>query len=293
MKAEKTEVPVKNPARLEVLKRIDEYEKNEWWTRDVEEDPPTRPLKEGECDYLRKKLINKIKTRITFRKVLKLCKKLSAEHLLILSEETGTEKLKSLKKRGAIITCNHFNAFDSFALDLVFDKYLGKYFGLSFGRQYLWRVIREGNFTSNPGIYEPLFKNCNTLPLSSSFAVMKEFMSAVKTLLKKGKKIIVYAEQGMWWNYRKPRPLTPGAFRFAVENDVPVIPVFITLKDSAYFDGDGFPVQEYSVHILEPIEADKNKSLKENIEEMKENNYLQWKKCYEETYGIPLEYLKK
>lgn len=273
----------KSKERLEVLARIDEYERKGWWTKDVEDDPPTRPLKPGECDYLRKKLSSKIKARVTFKKVLKLIAQLQEANQFILKPAIGDEKLKEFIGKGAIVTSNHFNAFDSFALDLVFDKYLEG--------DFLYRVIREGNFTSNPGMYTPLFQNCNTLPLASSFEVMKEFMHAMKVLLKRGKKIIVYAEQGMWWNYRKPRPLTPGAFKFAIDNDVPVIPVFITLNDSEYTDGDGFPVQEYTVHVLEPIYADKTKSVKENVAAMKENNYQQWKKCYEETYGIPLVYL--
>lgn len=296
MAAETNSIPEKNPERIKILERIDEYERKGLWTMDVQDDPPTRPLQSGECDYLRKKLINKIKTRVTFKKVLQMIGQLSDAHQFILKGAVGDEKLAQFKKQGAIVTCNHFNAADSFALDIVFDKYLGRCsknpLRMTPGRKFLWRVIREGNYTSNPGIYTPLFQNCNTLPLASSFAVMKEFMHALKTVLKRGEKVIVYAEQGMWVNYRKPRPLTPGAFRFAAENNVPVIPVFITMKDSEFFDGDGFPVQEYTVHVLEPIYADKSKSLKENVEEMKENNYQQWKKCYEDTYGIPLTYLK-
>ena len=42
----------------------------------------------------------------------------------------------------------------------------------------------------------------------------------------------------MWWNYRKPRPVTPGAYRFAVNNNVPVLPMFITLKDTDKIGAD-------------------------------------------------------
>ena len=35
--------------RLEVLEKIREYEKNGWFDRDVENDPPTRPLRPGEA----------------------------------------------------------------------------------------------------------------------------------------------------------------------------------------------------------------------------------------------------
>ena len=119
---------------------------------------------------------------------------------------------------------------------------------------------------------------------------MKLFLKAVDVLLRRGEKILIYPEQGMWWNYRKPRPLTNGAFKFAVESNAPVLPFFITMKDSDIIGGDGFPIQEYTVHIFEPIYPDPEKSNKKNVEEMKAKNFEVWKKCYEETYGIPLEY---
>ena len=119
---------------------------------------------------------------------------------------------------------------------------------------------------------------------------MKLFMKAMDVLLKRGEKVLVYAEQGMWWNYRKPRPLTNGAFKFAVTSNVPVLPMFITMNDSDIIGGDGFPIQEYTLHILEPIYPDPNKSDRENIEWMKNKNYEMWKNVYETTYGIPLTY---
>ena len=76
--------------------------------------------------------------------------------------------------------------------------------------------------------------------------LMKDMDKAVERLTRavsEGEKILIYPEQGMWWNYRKPRPMTNGAFRFAVNNNVPVIPLFITMKDTDSIDGDGFPIQ--------------------------------------------------
>ena len=52
----------KNPQRLKVLERITEYEKKGWWSKDVEDDPPTIPLTPDKVDYLNKKLSNKLAT---------------------------------------------------------------------------------------------------------------------------------------------------------------------------------------------------------------------------------------
>ena len=270
--------------RLEVLKRIEEYEKKGWFSKDVEDDPPTIPLEPDKVDYLNKKLINKILTYFVNKKAVAFIDSLIKNKQMIVKEIRGIENFTALSNKGTIITCNHFNAVDNFCIHHAVLPYLKKE-----GRE-LYKVIREGNFTSFPGLYGLFFRHCNTLPLSSNFSTMKLFMKAMDVLLKRGEKVLVYAEQGMWWNYRKPRPLTNGAFKFAVTSDVPVLPMFITMNDSDIIGGDGFPIQEYTLHILEPIYPDPNKSDKENIEWMKNKNYEMWKNVYETTYGIPLTY---
>ena len=60
---------------------------------------------------------------------------------------------------------------------------------------------------------------------------MKQYMVAVDQLLSEGYFILIYTEQSVWWNYRKPKPLKARAFQFASRNNVPVLPCFITMKD--------------------------------------------------------------
>ena len=101
---------------------------------------------------------------------------------------------------------------------------------------------------------------------------------------------VVYPEQSLWWNYKKPKPLKSGAFRFASKNNVPVVPIFITMKNSDKIGNDGFPILEYYINIDKPIYPDENLSVKENTENMKSKNYEVWKNIYENFYNIPLEY---
>ena len=274
----------KSKDRLQVLERIKEYEQKGWFSKDVEDDPPTIPLEPNKVDYLNKKLINKILTFFVNKKAVSFIKSLIKNKQMIVKEIRGMENFTSLSNKGAIITCNHFNAFDNFCIHHAILPSLKK------EHRELYKVIREGNFTSFPGMYGLFFRHCNTLPLSSNFSTMKLFMKAMDVLLKRGEKVLVYAEQGMWWNYRKPRPLTSGAFKFAVTSNVPVLPMFITMSDSDIIGGDGFPIQEYTLHILEPIYPDPQKTDKENIQWMKDKNYEMWKNVYETTYGIPLTY---
>lgn len=114
---------------------------------------------------------------------------------LILCKTEGLEHLAGVK--GAVITCNHFHPMDSFIMQKVFDA--------SKHPKRMYRVIREGNYTSFPGFYGFLMRNCNTLPLSSNMQTMKKFLRAVDQVLSEGNCLLIYPEQSMWWNYRKPQ----------------------------------------------------------------------------------------
>lgn len=151
-------------------------------------------------------------------------------------------------------------------------------------------MIREGNYTNFPGFYGMLMRNCYTFPLSSNRDTMKKFLSSMDTVLQHGDFMLVYPEQSMWWNYRKPKPLKKGAYTFAAKNHVPVLPCFITMEDSDILGDDGFYVQEYTIHIAEPIYPDPQKTQAENVDAMRRKNAAVWKQIYEEFYGIPLVY---
>jgi 1-acyl-sn-glycerol-3-phosphate acyltransferase len=204
------------------------------------------------------------------------------DRLVILREIRGQENLEAIKNSGALVTCNHFNPFDNYAVYKALLPILQK--------RDLYKIIREGNYTSFKGLYGYLFRHCNTLPLSSSLSCMKELMAAMSILFARGEKILIYPEQGMWYNYRKPRPLKLGSFRFAAKEKVPVLPVFITLEDTDEYDADGLPVQAYTVHILPAIFPSDALSVRENTEKMCRENYRLWKKTYESFYGKNLEY---
>ncbi len=272
----------KDAGRVAIVKKIAEYEKNGWFDRDVEDDPSAPPLYPDQIDYLNRKLKNRLWMKFANVLARRHINRLLKAKAFIIKDVTGIENFIALKDRGCIITCNHFNAFDNFAVYKAIEKHLHK--------RELNKVCREGNYTNFPGFYGFLFKHCNTLPLSSVPSTMKKFMEAVRTLLSRGEQILIYPEQAMWWNYRKPRPLVSGAFKLASENNVPVLPFFITLSDSDLTGGDGFPVQEYTIHILEPIYPRADLSPRKNAEYLKEQNYAAWKDVYECVYGVPLTY---
>ncbi len=268
--------------RVAILKKIEEYEREGRFDEDVEDDPPSRMLAPDEIDYIQKTMSQKLKTKVAFMVARKFVRNLLDDKKMIIKEIKGLENFRNLQS-GAVITCNHFNAFDSFAIQLAYEA-------ANQPDRLFYRVIREGNYTSFPGFYGFLMRHCNTLPLSSNISTMKKFMLAVQTLLSEGHFILVYPEQSMWWNYRKPKPLKKGAYVFAAKSDVPVLPCFITMKDSDIMGEDGFFVQEYTIHIGKPIYPDHEKPYLQRVTDMMEQNAEVWKDIYEKEYQIPLSY---
>jgi len=271
----------KSAHKLELLRRIAELEKKQLWHLDVEDDPETYPLMPDDVDYLNEKLSSRIKNKIANIFGARFFDKLIADRQLIIKEVRGIENFKAAPG-GKIVTCNHFSVGDNYAVWVALRDHMdGKL---------LYKVIREGNYTNPPKPFGLFMRHCNTLPLSSQLATMKKFMRAVSILLKRGETILIYPEQGMWWNYRKPRPMQDGAFALAVRNKAPVVPIFITMEDSEVMDGDGFPVQEFTLHILPAIYPDPALSPAEAKAKMKKENYEAWVEVYEEFYGKPLVY---
>ncbi len=268
--------------RLEVLRKIEKFEREGKLNEAVENDPPAPELMPDKVDYLCKKWSSKISRKVANflgdRFFLGQIKKGN----LILDGVEGEEHL-SVLQNGTMITCNHFNVGDNYLVFHAIRKYLP--------RKYLYKIIREGNYTNFPGLFGFLFRHCNTIPLSSNRRTMMNMLSAVDTLLKRGETILVYPEQEMWWNYRKPRPYKIGAFKMAYHAGVPVLPTFITMVDDAEkLDEHGYPLQRHTLHVMPPVYPDKTLGEKVGAQKMMDEAFALVKAKYEEVYKIPLTY---
>ncbi len=270
------------PDRLKVLEKIRLYEIQGKFDVDVEDDPETIILKPDKVDYLSQKLSSKIATKIANRVAVWYYEKEIKKGNMIIKDVIGLENYKSVKQ-GCFITCNHFSPYDNYAIWRAIRNEFKR------GKR-LYKIIREGNFTNFKGLYGFFFRHCNTLPLSSNTETMKKFLKAVETLINRGETILIYPEQAMWWNYKKPRPLKNGAFRFSAKCNCPIVPAFITMEDSGKKDGAGFEIPAYTIWFLKPIYPKAELSFKENIEYLKNENYKAWKELYEKVYNLPLRY---
>ena len=265
--------------RLEILEKIKklEAEGGDSFYVDVEPDPPGHPLAPHEVDYLQEKFSSRFHAFVT-RLIASVAQKILRKDLKM--KVVGEENLQNISG-GAILTSNHFSKFENLAVKEVADRIPTKH--------RFYRVIKDINYFQ-PGIIGYLMKHCDTLPLSTNLKTMRLFSQAMETILNRGDLVLVYPEQAMWWNYRKPRPFREGAFFYAAKHNVPIVPIFVTMEDQEKLDGDGFPKQAYTIHVMPPIYPDPNKSLRDNEREMLQKNQSLCYQKYEEVYGMAVKY---
>ncbi len=101
---------------------------------------------------------------------------------------------------------------------------------------------------------------------------------------------MIYPEQEMWFNYRKPRPPKRGAYYYAALHHVPVISCFIEIIDLEDMENEDFCKTKYVVHILPPIYPDMSKNVRENSQMMMETDYKQKMQAFEQAYHKKLSY---
>lgn len=71
--------------------------------------------------------------------------------------------------------------------------------------------------------------------------------------LKEKQLVLIYPEQEMWFNYRKPRPCKSGAYVFAARNKVPIISCFVEIREKEKLENGQFHQTQYILHVLDPI----------------------------------------
>ncbi|AJY60709.1 lysophospholipid acyltransferase family protein [Lactobacillus helveticus] len=205
-----------------------------------------------------------------------------AKALVGSTEFKGLENLNNLPIGGAIVTANHFNQIDSLPIKLLANKM----------HHQLSIVIEDTNLML-PGFFRYLMNYVGTIPLVQSTSYIgNEFPKHLSKALAQNNWVLIYPEQEMWWNYRKPRKLQRGAYYFAAKQNVPAISLFIEIKDLPKTEkkDPNFYETKYIVHVLPPIFPDVSLSANENAHKMMEQDYHQKVAAYEKIYGKKLNY---
>lgn len=195
------------------------------------------------------------------------------------TEIVGIEKLKGIKG-GAIMTSNHFSPADSTPLRLMAKKL----------RKRVNTVSKASNLAM-PGFLGFLLNYADIIPLYDNPHYMSRDLAAIMgECFNRDEIVLIYPEQEMWFNYRKPRPPQRGFYYMAAKADVPVISCFVEMRDLEEMDDEKFHKVKYILHVLDVIYPDPAKTPRENSMEMSKKDYALKVAAYEAAYGKPLAY---
>ena len=200
-----------------------------------------------------------------------------------INENTVFKDLENIPKlsTGAIITSNHFNPLENTAVRTAMKKA---------GHKRMYVVSQESNMAMK-GFVGYLMNYMDTIPI---WAANRTYMATIfermleKTLQRK-QLVLIYPEQEMWFNYRRPRPPKRGAYYYAAKFNVPIISCFVEIRVGAEDENEEFFKTEYTVHILPTIYPDKTKNISVDSRRMMHQDYEQKVQAYEKAYGKKID----
>ena len=183
---------------------------------------------------------------------------------------------------GALITSNHFSPLENTVI---------RHLTNNLKRSKLGIISQTSNFAMK-GPIGFLMNYADTIPISTEPRYLaRDFLSVLKEkLVDKKQMVLLYPEQEMWFNYRKPRPPKNGAYFYCAKLNVPIISCFVEMVDLNEDDTDEFKKVKYVLHVLDVLYPDENKTPKENTEYLSELDYNLKKECYEKVYNKKLSY---
>lgn len=185
--------------------------------------------------------------------------------------------------QGAVITSNHFNPLENTIIRKMTEKM----------HKRLYIVSQDTNFGMT-GLVGFLLNNVDIIPLNTSIEYLgRVFPNLIKRTVDAGNFVLIYPEEEMWFNYRKPQPFKRGTYYYAAQANAPIISCFVELRDLKSFEPNAKGMihrVQATLHILPMIYPDPNKSARENSVWMMEKDYQQKKEAYEKAYGKELTY---
>ena len=185
-------------------------------------------------------------------------------------------------KDGAIITSNHFSPLENTVIRHYVQQHTRRKF----------RIVSQVTNFAMRGFLGFLMNYADTIPLPTEpRALAQDFTAILQESLQKKEVVLIYPEQEMWFQYRKPRPPKKGAYHFAAKLQKPVISCFVEIVDTGKPEKDpAFHKTAYRLHVLDVLYPDPAKSVRDNSRELCERDYALKTAAYEACYRKPLSY---
>lgn len=182
----------------------------------------------------------------------------------------------------AYITCNHYNQ-----LDVLPIKKLAMHY-----HRRLYFFLKASNLAMKFPIAQ-ILKLADSIPILMSAHYLGKVLPAHLQQILRGKNwVLVFPEQELWFNYRKPRPLQKGVYYYAAKFNRPIISCFAEIQNcpqSELFHRD-FCKTKVILHVLPTIWPEQGLNVRQKANQMKAADYRQKKQAYEKAYGHELTY---
>ncbi len=130
----------------------------------------------------------------------------------------------------------------------------------------------KSNF--NIPVVNVIIRLLNAIPIPDDLDNKKRFYQAINQLLRDGKTLHVYPEGSLWPYYTKLRSFKSGAFRFAVENNVPIVPMVYKFVEPTGILKFIKKKPCLELHILPAMYPNNNLPKEDAIMELKNNVHL-------------------
>lgn len=219
----------------------------------------------------------------TFRLKTLTCRLVVNAYALRVTKDVkvvGIDKIRSIKS-GGVITSNHFSPFENMAVR--------KAVRLA-GRHRMYIVSQDTNLAMK-GLLGFVMNYDDTIPLSGRPSFLNGPFTQMLTAAFEGHHwVLIYPEQEMWFNYRKPRPPKRGAYFYAAAAGVPIISCFTEIRDLPDRENQQLREVRYILHVLDPIYPNPKLSVRDNSFQMMERDYQQKCQAYEAAYNKKLTY---
>jgi len=104
-----------------------------------------------------------------------------------------------------------------------------------------------------------------------------------------GGAVLIYPEEQMWFNYRRPRPGRHGVYDYAAQLNIPIVSLFTEIIDTGKPEPSDpeFNKNRYVVHVLDTLYPDPSLPADERSKALRRADDAQRKAAYERIYGKP------
>ena len=172
----------------------------------------------------------------------------------------GKEKIRALKGKGAVLISNHCHVMD---VPLLVSR-------LSTFRKI--RFLTTSNNLAIP-IAGHIIVAFGAYPTADDIGGAKNLKRSINKILQDKKLLLVCPEGSINPYGTNIREFHSGAFKFVIDNDVPMLPIIITFKEHLR-KHNKTPKYKIIVNICDPIEPNKElKTAKEQVEDLMQRTH--------------------